>query len=321
VSQVVINENLAHQHVKTIFDNEYVTQIEKYSEYIEDKTKDWQDIQQQLLDIENFIISKELPISSKAVSILKIGIIECAQNVRSQLAAAACSLISTIAQFYAREFTPYTLEFVQSLLKIVPVSVSIRSNAADEAMKSIVRYVYPKHYIQPIIAAVQEKTNNTLRKKSIHYIKILLECHSIENLNPAIQSIANALPNLLMDAIPEVRSTSRTILSLVEQNFPELGQQIVESSTNSKVKEKENTKGGKKITRVSFSERITNEYEEEISYNDNKYDTPPKRKSNTGHRKRLSVAGNGRDRIKKLSLDNNEEVELKKNSISKNSRN
>jgi len=140
----------------------------------------------------------------------------------------------------------------------------------------------------------------------------LLECHSIENLNPAIQSIANALPNLLMDAIPEVRSTSRTILSLVEQNFPELGQQIVESSTNSKVKEKENTKGGKKITRVSFSERITNEYEEEISYNDNKYDTPPKRKSNTGHRKRLSVAGNGRDRIKKLSLDNNEEVELKK---------
>jgi len=86
--------------------------------------------------------------------------------------------------------------------------------------------------MQPVFLAVQDKSNNVLRKRTIEYLKIIIESHTIDNINFVLPSIESILPELLADAIPEVRSTSRTILSLIEQKFPEIGEKIIEASSS-----------------------------------------------------------------------------------------
>eukprot|EP01133_Synstelium_polycarpum_P007764 gene7764-9108_t len=146
-------------------------------------------------------------------------------DLRSQIIKEACTTICTVAEQTKLQFEPHADRYIEVLLKYVVVTIQIVAESCDKCIKSILSETKSTKVIPRFVEALN--TKSAVLKTRIHeYIHLLLTLVPAADLTRHIADIERAIKAGLVDAIGDVRSTSRQSFIIFSSNWEARANQI-----------------------------------------------------------------------------------------------
>ncbi|EGG15072.1 hypothetical protein DFA_09895 [Cavenderia fasciculata] len=199
------------------FDNEkeLFKQIEDINnEFKSKESRDWSHRYKALIQLQRIVNGSGIELKQFTVYLRSIStsLIEQVTEVRSTIVKEACAVVELLALRLKARFEPFALLYLQALLKVVVVKVTITAEAAHAAILAILNNVQTKGLLQSIVTASQDQHNEQLRRRSAEYILVILT-RAIEEpgmiLLTSVPLLERAVTALLIDGGSDIRALAR----------------------------------------------------------------------------------------------------------------
>ncbi|EFA74719.1 hypothetical protein PPL_11750 [Heterostelium album PN500] len=212
-----LNQPVKHDMSPIDFDSEkdLQKQMEEISaEFKLKESRDWSFRYKALIQLQRVVAGNAVEMKNFVVLLRQMspGLVEQVTELRSTIVKEACAVVSQVATRLRSRFEPLALLYMNALLKVVVVKVTIIAEAAHNAIKSILNSVQTKTLLANILIASGDQHNEALRRRASEYLLIILG-RAIDEpdmvLMSSVAAVEAAISRLLVDGGSDIRANTR----------------------------------------------------------------------------------------------------------------
>ncbi|KAE9049237.1 hypothetical protein PR001_g3514 [Phytophthora rubi] len=163
-----------------------------------------------------------LPLLSQGLRPIRERLCQQVTDLRSSVSREACQAIETLANTLRDEFNAHAEIFLGYLLKATYVTIQVISTSADTTIRSMIESTSNGYArVIPKLIECAKSRNQVLRYNAVCYLTMTLQRWSTSFLSKHSDMFVPILPVILLDALGDVRATSRKCYWSFHHLFPD----------------------------------------------------------------------------------------------------